>query len=60
AGLGGALSTFVAGVIVVFAGYSAAFLTLAGIAALGLILFATLMPETRPVEACHQRLVPNV
>jgi len=60
AGLGGALSTFVAGVIVVFAGYSAAFLTLAGIAALGLILFVTLMPETRPAEACHQRLVPNV
>lgn len=59
AGLGGALSTFVAGVIVVVAGYSAAFLTLAGIAAVGLILFIMLMPETRPNGACHPRLVPN-
>lgn len=59
AGLGGALSTFVAGVIVVFAGYSAAFLTLAGVAAIGLILFIMLMPETRPKGACHPRLVPN-
>ncbi len=59
AGLGGALSTFVAGVIVVMAGYSAAFLTLAGVAAFGFVLFITLMPETRPKGACHQRLVPN-
>jgi MFS family permease len=59
AGLGGALSTFVAGVIVVVAGYSAAFLTLAGVAAVGLILFIMLMPETRPNGACHPRLVPN-
>ena len=59
AGLGGALSTFVAGVIVVLAGYSIAFLTLAGVAAFGLILFIMLMPETRPTAACHQRLVPN-
>lgn len=53
AGLGGALSTFVAGVIIVVAGYSAAFLTLAGVAAVGLILFIMLMPETRPNGACH-------
>jgi MFS family permease len=59
AGLGGALSTFVAGVIIVVAGYSAAFLTLAGVAAFGLILFIMLMPETRPNGACHRRLVPN-
>lgn len=59
AGLGGALSTFVAGVIVVLAGYSIAFLTLAGVAAFGFILFIMLMPETRPTAACHQRLVPN-
>jgi MFS family permease len=59
AGLGGALSTFVAGVIIVVAGYSAAFLTLAGVAAVGLILFIMLMPETRPNGACHPRLVPN-
>jgi MFS family permease len=47
AGLGGALSTAAAGVIVVAAGYSAAFLSLAAIAAAGLILFLLLMPETR-------------
>ncbi|MGP9812493.1 MFS transporter [Rhodopseudomonas sp. NSM] len=46
-GIGGALSTAVAGLIVVTAGYSAAFLTLAAIAALGLVLFVALMPETR-------------
>ena len=36
-----------AGVIIVSAGYSAAFLCLAAIAALGFALFLTLMPETR-------------
>jgi MFS family permease len=55
AGLGGALSTFVAGVIIVVAGYSAAFLTLAGFAAIGLVLFIMLMPETRPNGAGHSR-----
>ena len=48
AGLGGALSTAVAGLIVVSAGYSAAFLFLAAVAAVGLIGFCALMPETRP------------
>lgn len=48
AGLGGALSTAAAGLIVVQAGYSAAFLSLAGVAVVGLALFLTLMPETRP------------
>ena len=47
AGLGGALSTAAAGLIVVHAGYSAAFLVLAGISGLGLVLFLTMMPETR-------------
>jgi MFS family permease len=47
AGLGGALSTAAAGLIVVKAGYGAAFLSLAGVAALGLVLFLALMPETR-------------
>lgn len=47
AGLGGALSTAAAGLIVVYAGYSAAFLVLAGIAGLGLVIFLTMMPETR-------------
>ncbi|WP_420135680.1 MFS transporter [Rhodopseudomonas sp.] len=53
AGLGGALSTAVAGVIVVSAGYSAAFLALAAIAAVGLVLFVLLMPETRPQGAAQ-------
>jgi predicted MFS family arabinose efflux permease len=47
-GLGGALSAGMAGVIIVATGYTAAFLTLAAIAAFGLLLYATVMPETRP------------
>jgi MFS family permease len=47
AGLGGALSAAVAGFIVVGAGYSAAFLFLAAVAATGLIGFCAMMPETR-------------
>jgi MFS family permease len=47
AGLGGALSTAAAGLIVVYAGYSAAFLVLAGISGLGLVVFLTMMPETK-------------
>ena len=46
AGLGGALSTAAAGLIIVKAGYSAAFFFLAGVAGAGLIGFAALMPET--------------
>ena len=49
AGLGGALSTAAAGFIVVYAGYNAAFLVLAGISALGLVIFLTMMPETKAV-----------
>jgi hypothetical protein len=45
-GVGAALSTTLAGLIVVNAGYSAAFLSLAGIAALGLATFWLMMPET--------------
>jgi MFS family permease len=48
AGLGGALSAAVAGFIVVAAGYGAAFLFLAAVAAAGLGLFVALMPETAP------------
>jgi MFS family permease len=46
AGLGGALSTAVAGLIIVKAGYSAAFLFLAAVAGAGLIGFCIMMPET--------------
>ena len=51
AGLGGALSAAAAGFIVVAAGYSAAFLFLAAIAAVALALFVALMPETGPNAA---------
>jgi MFS family permease len=46
-GIGAALSTTVAGVVVVHAGYSAAFLTLAGVAVVGLALYFFVMPETQ-------------
>jgi MFS family permease len=59
AGLGGALSTAVAGLLVVAAGYNTAFFVLAGVAALGLVLFITMMPETRPSDAGQRDVVPN-
>ena len=55
-GVGAALSTTVAGFMVVSSGYSAAFLTLAGIAAAGLLLFWLAMPETRDVGAAEANL----
>jgi MFS family permease len=53
AGLGGALSTAVAGLIIVKAGYSAAFLFLAAVAGAGLIGFAAMMPETLRYAEAH-------
>jgi MFS family permease len=47
-GIGASLSTTLAGLIVVMAGYNAAFLTLAMIAALGALVFLFGMPETYP------------
>jgi MFS family permease len=58
AGLGGALSTAAAGIVVVSAGYGAAFLFLAGISVAGLIGFCMLMPETRP-NGGAERLDPG-
>lgn len=46
-GLGAAFSATLAGLIIVSAGYSAAFLTLAGIASAGFALYLLAMPETR-------------
>jgi MFS family permease len=46
-GCGAALSNVVAGYIVSAAGYGAAFLSLAGIAVIALILFCIAVPETR-------------
>ncbi|NEU12369.1 MFS transporter [Methylobacterium sp. BTF04] len=48
--LGAALSATLAGVIIVSAGYSTAFLVLAGIAALGFALYLFAMPETYGYE----------
>ena len=48
-GIGAALSNGIAGVIVVSAGYSAAFLFLATVALAGLALFWTGMPEAEPM-----------
>jgi MFS family permease len=48
-GIGASLSTTIAGLIVVSAGYSAAFLALAAIAAVGAALFWLGMPETRDI-----------
>ena len=45
-GIGAALSTTLAGGVVVHAGYSAAFLTLAGVALVGALVFFLGMPET--------------
>ncbi len=47
-GIGAALSTTLAGLVVVHAGYNAAFLTLAGVASLGVLVFFFGMPETLP------------
>ena len=46
-GLGGALSATLAGSIIVWAGYTAGFLTLAAIAAVGFVLYLVAMPETK-------------
>ena len=52
-GAGAALSTAVAGLVAARAGYDAAFLLLAGIAALALLLLLLLMPETRPAASAR-------
>lgn len=46
-GIGASLSNMVAGLIVVSAGYSAAFLTLAGVALVAFLILLLAMPETR-------------
>jgi MFS family permease len=49
-GIGAAMSNVLAGIIVVYAGYSAAFLTLAVVAAVGLAVYIFSMPETQGYE----------
>lgn len=66
-GVGASISALPAGVIIVTAGYSAGFVTLAAIAACGLVLYVVAMPEThgyepptdrgaRPVPAASERM----
>ena len=47
-GVGASLSMLLAGLIVEYAGYQAAFLSLAAVATVALLIFWTLMPETKP------------
>lgn len=53
AGIGGALSTAFAGFVVVEAGYSTAFLSLAAIAGVGLAIYQFAMPETKEKGAAE-------
>jgi MFS family permease len=46
-GVGASVSLVLAGLIVKYAGYQAAFLSLAGVATVALLIFWTLMPETK-------------
>jgi MFS family permease len=55
-GVGAALSTTVAGFVIVSLGYSDAFLTLASIAGTGLLLCWLAMPETRDEDAAEANL----
>ena len=48
-GVGASLSNFVAGAIVVAAGYGAAFMSLGAIAGAGFVLYLIAMPETAPM-----------
>ncbi len=58
-GLGAAPSSAAAGIVVVRAGYSAAFLALAAIASAALLTFLLAMPETAPAAPTASR-TPNV
>ena len=53
-GIGASLSTSAAGLIVVAAGYDAAFLALAGIALAALLLFLVAMPETKRAQTSDE------
>src|ERR1700761_6572639 len=57
-GIGAALSTALAGIVVVKAGYSAAFLALGAVAAMGFIVFGLAFPAPAP-EARRSRHLPH-
>jgi len=52
-GIGASLSLFLAGLIVQWAGYQAALLSLAGVAMVALLIFWTLMPETKEFASLY-------
>jgi MFS family permease len=54
-GIGAAFSTTLAGLIVVEAGYSAAFLTLGAVAAIGAAVCTLALPETREISTQGSR-----
>lgn len=56
-GIGASLSNLVAGFIVQAAGYNAAFLTLAAIAGVALLVFGLAMPETQAIKDSKPRQV---
>lgn len=58
-GLGAAFSNGLAGIVVQEAGYSAAFLTLASVATVALVLLVVGMPETLPTAGEEAMLAPN-
>jgi MFS family permease len=55
--VGAALSTTLAGLVVVHAGYSAAFVTLGGVAAVGALVFFFAMPETNDPALVRRHLL---
>jgi MFS family permease len=55
--VGAALSTTLAGLVVVHAGYSAAFVTLGGVAAAGALVFLFAMPETNDPTLVRRQLL---
>jgi predicted MFS family arabinose efflux permease len=59
-GIGAALSNAISGVLVHYAGFHGAFLTLAGIAALAVLWFGLMMPETHENSTPVQENVPEV
>jgi MFS family permease len=56
-GVGASLSMLLAGLIVEYAGYQAAFLSLAAVATVALLIFWTLMPETKEFATAGRDMV---
>jgi MFS family permease len=59
-GVSWSLSMLLAGLIVEYAGYQAAFLSLAAVAAVALLIFWTLMPETKPAATGSGEETPSL